>query len=389
MLATEAQALGGIATVRSLGRAGYPVHACASEPDALGLRSRYAAARVVCPPYDDAEFVPWLSGYVAQHHIRAIVPSEGFLLGVRAKLTDFAQFLPASPHEDILFRGLSKVDTHEALAGVTGYGLSGGHLPPTLIVEDGGPLPDWASLARLGEPLYIKVDACHGHLAAPGGVYPVRTAAEAHSRLPEILRHYRKALIQGHVPGQGVGAFFLLWNGKVVAEFMHQRLHEVPHTGGVSSLRASWWHPAIRDDALAKLAHLRWQGVAMMEYRWDAGSDTFHFIEMNGRFWGSLHLALFAGVDFPVLLLDSFLGRRVDPVTTFPVGLRCRYTVPKEIQYVWSRLGDSRLPVSAQAWSVFEFVLLSLDPRVKSDLLFPGDSALYWRRLTRFLRTLG
>ena len=127
----------------------------------------------------------------------------------------------------------------------------------------------------------------------------------------------------------------------------------------------------------------------MLEYRWDPETDRFHFIEMNGRFWGSLHLALFAGVDFPKVLLDAFLGRPVTPVTAFQQGIRCRYTFPKELQYVWSRLSDRKLSLRAKLWTIVEFVLLGLNPRVRSDLLFSRDRGLYWRRLVRFARTLG
>ena len=127
----------------------------------------------------------------------------------------------------------------------------------------------------------------------------------------------------------------------------------------------------------------------MMEYRWEPGTDRFHFIEMNGRFWGSLHLALFAGVDFPALLVDAMLDRPAPPVRAFPLGLRCRYTVPREFQYVWSRLRDGRVSAVSKLWTLAEFALLSVDPRVRSDLLFPGDRGLYLRRLARFARTLG
>jgi len=76
------------------------------------------------------------------------------------------------------------------------------------------------------------------------------------------------------------------------------------------------------DDALAKIKAMKWQGVGMMEYRWDPTTDQFYFLEMNGRFWGSLHLALFAGVDFPALLLDAFHAHRQvmwrDPPRRYP-----------------------------------------------------------------------
>ena len=46
-------------------------------------------------------------------------------------------------------------------------------------------------------------------------------------------------------------------------------------------------------------------GVAMVEYRYDPASRRYVFMEINGRFWGSLQLAIDAGVDFPALLVAA------------------------------------------------------------------------------------
>ena len=84
-------------------------------------------------------------------------------------------------------------------------------------------------------------------------------------------------------------------------------LHDNPHTGGTSGLRRSWWHQAMRDDALARVRHLGWQGIAMLEYKWDPVSDAFEFIEINSRFWAALHLDLYAGADYPRRLIEHHL----------------------------------------------------------------------------------
>ena len=120
----------------------------------------------------------------------------------------------------------------------------------------------------------------------------------------------------------------------------------------------------------------------MMEYRWDSATDRFAFVEMNARFWGSLHLALYAGVDFPRLLLDAWQGL---PVTAPPprLGLRCRH-VPDEIRHVWSKLNARELRLAVKLAAAVEFVALALDPRVRSDLWFPGDTALFWSGLAQF-----
>ena len=371
VLVVQAESLGALGVIRSLGRAGYPVHACATTPDAVGLASTYATARVCCPPYAAPEFLPWLRSYLLGHGIRAIVPSESLLLALRPVFAEFAPLLCCGDDAEIVYAGMSKYDLFSRLGAADSH--RGSHLPPTLLMEDLSSPPTHAEVSALGLPLYLKVDGAYSTTGETGAVFKAHTAREALEQVAVLAPRFRRGLLQGHVVGQGVGAFFLLHHGAVLAEFMHRRIHEVPHTGGASSLRESWQHPAIRDDALAKLRQMRWQGVAMMEYRWNPETDAFALMEMNGRFWGSLHLALHAGVDFPRLLVDAFFGGDAEPVSAFPVGLRCRNTFPGELQYVYSRLRDSTLSVSARAWSVAEFFLLSLDPRVRTDLAFKGD----------------
>jgi hypothetical protein len=39
--------------------------------------------------------------------------------------------------------------------------------------------------------------------------------------------------------------------------------------------------------------------------------------------------------------------------------------------------------LAPKVWTMAEFVLLSLDPRIHSDLWFDGDRTLFWRALWR------
>src|SRR3546814_15197257 len=49
VLVPEPHALGMLAAIRSLGRAGYRVHAASPRPDAIGFLSRYCTTRPPCP----------------------------------------------------------------------------------------------------------------------------------------------------------------------------------------------------------------------------------------------------------------------------------------------------------------------------------------------------
>lgn len=389
VLVMDAQAMGSIAVIRSLGRAGYPVHACAQDNRALGLHSRFARHSVVCPAYHTEAFVPWMREYVAREKISAVVPSEGFLLRARDQIEEFIPLLPMSREPRIIYEGLSKCDLFESL-GTGAEKQAPAHLPPFFLVRNEGEILSESEWNRMGSgPFFIKVDASHSRNGLQGSeVRRVNASLEGQECVRSLLRNYRKVLVQAHVPGWGVGAFALLWNGKLLAQFMHRRLHEVPHTGGASSFRESWWKAEVCDDALSKLTAIGWQGVAMMEYRLNPGTGDFFLLEMNARFWGSLHLALYAGVDFPLMLLDAFHGREPEPVLQFPQGVRCRHTFPREIQYVWSRWKDKELPLKSRLGSMLEFFALGLDPRVYGDLWFPGDKKLYLLNLKQSIPDL-
>ena len=92
----------------------------------------------------------------------------------------------------------------------------------------------------------------------------------------------------------------LLSRGRAVALFSHRRLRERPPWGGVSVLSESIaLCPDARDYAHSLLDDLGWHGVAMVEFKRDARDGVPKLMEINGRFWGSLQLAIDAGVDFP------------------------------------------------------------------------------------------
>ena len=66
--------------------------------------------------------------------------------------------------------------------------------------------------------------------------------------------------------------------------------------------------PALVERSRRLLEHFGWQGVAMVEYKVDERTGTPMLMEINGRFWGSLQLAVDAGVDFPRLLIECAEG---------------------------------------------------------------------------------
>jgi predicted ATP-grasp superfamily ATP-dependent carboligase len=114
--------------------------------------------------------------------------------------------------------------------------------------------------------------------------------------------------------------------GRLRAAFAHRRLREKPPSGGVSVLSES---VALDPQLLAQseriLEALKWHGVAMVEFKRDSRDGVPKLLEINGRFWGSLQLAVDAGVDFPALLYRLAVEGDVEPVFDYEVGVRLRW----------------------------------------------------------------
>lgn len=120
-------------------------------------------------------------------------------------------------------------------------------------------------------------------------------------------------IVQEYVPGVGFGVEVLYDHGNLVAMFTHQRIRECPLDGGIGAIRMGVHRQDIEAYTQLLFDELQWHGVAMAEWRVN-GSDVW-LLEVNPRFWGSLHTAVVAGVNFPYLAYQVAQG---EPVTVKP-----------------------------------------------------------------------
>ena len=389
VLVFEAQAIGMIGVIRSLGRAGYCVHAAASRVDAPGLHSRFCRHSALHPSYQSGDFLLWLQHYVQHHAIAAIVPSEAFLLAIEPVYERYHPLLPDAADAAILYRSFGKSDVQESFSASMDPQLQQ-HLPRAIVVRRGEPHLAADRVAQWQWPLYVKTDGRHADRDQVAGVRAVTEPEQLSAALSTALHSHNRCQVQETVPG--VKATVNLWRhrGEFRAASMCVAMHENPHTGGLTAYRRIWWHEAMFADAKRRLQALEWQGVAMVEYKWDEATGKFWFLELNTRYWNALNLDLLAGKDFPRWQLDAFFGRAlVQDLAPGPLGFRARYTVPADVGYLMSRCRDPKVTPLRKWWALIEFVWLALNPAVHSDLWFKGDRGLYWRAWTRFLRQLG
>lgn len=154
-------------------------------------------------------------------------------------------------------------------------------------------------------------------------VVVAHTPEEAEQLLKASEQFKYPFTIQSFIEGHGQGVFALYNQGQPVCFFAHRRLREKPPEGGVSVLSES----APVDEHLKGLAHqllshAQWHGVAMVEFRVTTDGRPY-LMEINPRFWGSLQLAVDAGIDFPYWLFCITMNLPVpDDIRSRPARLR-------------------------------------------------------------------
>ena len=315
-----------LAAVRALGRKGIRVTVGESARLATALFSKYCSRALVYPSpiHKPSEFVDYLRNVLSRGNYRMLLPMEDeTLLLISQHHSEFSRwtYLPIVTFGQLQFAG----NKEKILKLAENLGIP---IPRTWFIEDISQIE--AIRDNLCYPLVIKPKSSSGAL---GISYP-----ENRDQLTEqylsIHRFFPYPLIQELIPGEGhgYGASFLMdENSNVKASFVHKRLREYPVTGGASTLRESVIRDDIRDMALALLKALDWFGVAMVEFKLDPRDGIPKLMEINPRFWGSLSLAVGAGVNFPYLLYRMSLGENFRTVEDYKTGKRCRWLLPGDI----------------------------------------------------------
>ena len=119
-------------------------------------------------------------------------------------------------------------------------------------------------------------------------------------------------IVQKYISGEGAGFFAFYKNGECKNYFMHKRIREYPPSGGCSVVAEAYYNEQILKDGKKLLDKLKWEGVAMVEFKKDNETGVFNLMEINAKFWGSLDLALVCGANFPQMLIDDALRKHFE-----------------------------------------------------------------------------
>ncbi|MFT5548320.1 MAG: putative ATP-grasp superfamily ATP-dependent carboligase, partial [Candidatus Azotimanducaceae bacterium] len=304
VLILDSQAETSIPFAQELGKIDTVVHA-AAKYECLAFKSKYVSKAMVYPVVNsNNEFISWLKSLDRTYHYDLIIPLTENMLEVFQHLD-----------EDDLLRKKSFLASRKNLAVALDkmktslLALSLGIPVPNSVLLDESKSIDQPN----SYPVVLKTLQSYIEIDGKNVYSPVCIASDLEERDRFIAKWlaYSPVQQQAYFHGEGWGVEFLYVGGVRVLHFCHQRIHELPLTGGASSYRRSVDAPkAMLDAGTAILDQLNWHGLAMVEFKMNEKGE-FVLLEINPRPWGSLPLSVKAGVNFPVEMLRVAVGKNL------------------------------------------------------------------------------
>ena len=374
-----------LSVTRSLGSQGIPVMTADETPTALAGCSRFSRHyfRYPSPCTESDRFVDALGTLVREQNIEILLPmtelTTTLLLRNRSVFPDVGLPFPVLDTVESLADKCSLMRLAESLKVP---------IPKTRYVDN--PSAFSPGQADLSYPVVLKPGK--SWLTGKQGWF--HTSVRIADDLKSVENYLQsdpafKAdpfLLQECVSGTGQGVFALYDQGKPLAFFAHRRLREKPPRGGVSVLSESIpVDPALLGHARALLDKVGWHGIAMVEFK-VADDGTPYLMEINTRFWGSLQLAIDAGIDFPYMLYQLACGMRPGPVAGYQNGRRLRWLLG-DLDSLYLTVRDRKVVTRDKLMAILRF-LRPAPFTTRHEVNRWGDLGPFWYELKQYVRDI-
>ena len=377
-----------LAVARSLSRRGIPV----IFSDVSGRRScppsRAIRDAVLLPNHRKApdHFIEVLSHVIVSKGCDMLVPSsDPGLVAVSEHYDRLASLLRVGcPPPDVVKRVLDKRRTLDTAAAC------GILIPTTRSISDAKMLESIGSDLRfpmIAKPLTKENEFLHTFKMRYFAT--LQDLKDAFTTEPQFgMRN----LLQEFCGGEGVGIEVLLHKREPLALFQHCRRKQLPVTGGGSVTSVSEeLDPDLVDQALTLLRKLEWEGVAMVEFKYERASRRAVLMEVNGRYWGSLPLAIGAGVDFPFYEWQLAHGERPKVPKVYRVGLRYHW-LAGDIRRLGSLFDGSPkhgFPLPSRGREVIQFFKDFVTPSLSATWSWSDPKPALWEIRAAIKSTTG
>jgi predicted ATP-grasp superfamily ATP-dependent carboligase len=317
LVVEEGRTRGALAAVRALRAAGWAVGVGCPGGRGIAASSRAVTLRHDVPPPAEGvgEFVDAVRRAVdAGRYDVVLAAGDAELLAIAYGAERIGAAVP-HPGYDVVLRAVDKLAL-STVADAAGLGA------PRTDLATPDVLASWRGRAVIKPRWHWRPDRPQAGSRCEAVVVPDAVAAA------EAAGAMRAAgaepVIQEHVEGELIAFACVVDDGGALVGSVQQRATRIwPAVAGVS-VRAETVavDPVLEGRVTALLRELGWRGIAEVQLLQRAGSDPV-LIDLNGRIYGSLALAVSAGVNIPALGAAVAAGLQPRPAPAARVG--CRY----------------------------------------------------------------
>ena len=343
VLLTDAQQRKTLAVARSLGSRGIKVITAEETRFTPASFSKYCSKHLVSPnPQKEPElYYEWLQDTLTKYPCELLIPMDDATMQIatehREALEGYCAVAlpPDESYKIAADKGLAIRAANEA--GLT--------CPETLMPDNLGELSEMAKMITY--PAVIKPRKSSGSR----GIRVVRNQESLLDTYLYVHREYPYPLIQEYVD-TGNRYDVCLFYDKIhqpKAGFVQKEIRHFPLEMGPSTVQESVYYPELLEMSLLLMKKLKWCGVVELEFMLDKTNQKINFMEINPRFWGSLQMAIYAGVDFPWLTYKLFTNASVEEAWSYKTGLKCRWLLPGDILHFL--YNPKRLAMDPPIWA--------------------------------------
>jgi len=336
VLITDAGGEHALAVIRSLGRRGIRVVAADSTRWTRGGFSRFCTARAVYPsPVRGVrEFREGLGRLIDVFKPEILLPMTLrtilAMTPVRREIESRVRLAPLPSEESLSVAA----DRRATIGLAASLGLA---VPHTVVLRDPADLAVLRSI--LAYPVVIKPRSSEsptaaGGIALSGSPEYCPGPDELSGAYLSVHRRAPSPLIQEFIPGDGYGISALYDRGRLKALFAHRRRPRPGDPGGALGESVAP-PPDMVEPARALLEALQWHGAATVEFKRDARDGRPRLMQIDGRLWNSLPLAVASGIDVPFLLYTLALEGTCPERFDYRVGIRGRSLAADAQRLLW------------------------------------------------------
>lgn len=161
------------------------------------------------------------------------------------------------------------------------------------------------------------------------GIIFVESLDKLHASHNDFFKNYGPYMIQEKIPFRNKYTVGVLCNAdsEVQRICVIKEIRNHPFDTGPACYVETVNYPELMNLSVKLMESLNYFGIADIDFLIDERTGEPKLMEINPRFWGSLQVAINAGVDFPSLLYELMSNGDIKKSFDYKTGVRCRHVI--------------------------------------------------------------